>query len=215
MVKNLPANAGDARDVGSIPGAGKIPCRRKWLPISVFLPGESHGQSSLAGYSPWGPRVGHDWSGLTTMSRGKGWRGSPGLETEVVLSPQVYYSLQARGREGVTPRDAGGINNSHRSTTFLLLFCWSSLGWTPPQAMGRGSLHKPASRQSGADAIANTLKNLIWQSLSSKWSSLSIYLNWNYQHSWTSQLVLCILVVSLVVLFLVFLVPDTEAHNIS
>ena len=60
MVKNPPANAGDARDVGSIPGAGKIPCRRKWLPISVFLPGESHGQSSLAGYSPWGPRVGHD-----------------------------------------------------------------------------------------------------------------------------------------------------------
>ena len=54
MVKNLPANAGDARDVGSIPGAGKIPCRRKWLPISVFLPGESHGQRSVAHYSPWG-----------------------------------------------------------------------------------------------------------------------------------------------------------------
>ena len=32
----------------------KIPWRRKWLPTSVFLPGESHGQRSLAGYSPWG-----------------------------------------------------------------------------------------------------------------------------------------------------------------
>ena len=32
----------------------KIPWRRKWQPIPVFLPGESHGQGSLAGCSPWG-----------------------------------------------------------------------------------------------------------------------------------------------------------------
>ena len=31
---------------------GFDPWRRKWLPISVFLPGESHGQKSLVGYSP-------------------------------------------------------------------------------------------------------------------------------------------------------------------
>ena len=31
---------------------GKIPWRRKWQPTSVFLPGKSHGQRSLAGYSP-------------------------------------------------------------------------------------------------------------------------------------------------------------------
>ena len=33
---------------------GKIPWRRAWQPIPVFLPGESHGQKSLAGYSPQG-----------------------------------------------------------------------------------------------------------------------------------------------------------------
>ena len=27
--------------------------RRKWQPTPVFLPGESHGQRSLVGYSPW------------------------------------------------------------------------------------------------------------------------------------------------------------------
>ena len=32
----------------------KIPWRRKWQPTPVFLPGESHGQRSLVGYSPWG-----------------------------------------------------------------------------------------------------------------------------------------------------------------
>ena len=33
---------------------GEIPWRRKCQPSPVFLPGESHGQRSLAGYSPWG-----------------------------------------------------------------------------------------------------------------------------------------------------------------
>ena len=37
---------------GSIPGVGKIPWKREWLSTLVSLPGESHGQRSLAGYSP-------------------------------------------------------------------------------------------------------------------------------------------------------------------
>ena len=36
------------------PWVRKIPWRRKWQPISVFLPGKSHGQRSLVGYSLWG-----------------------------------------------------------------------------------------------------------------------------------------------------------------
>ena len=36
------------------PWVGKISWRRKWQPTPVFLPGESHGQTSLVGYSPWG-----------------------------------------------------------------------------------------------------------------------------------------------------------------
>ena len=35
-------------------GVGKIPWRRKWQPTPVFLPGESHGERRLVGYSPWG-----------------------------------------------------------------------------------------------------------------------------------------------------------------
>ena len=38
--------------------------RRKWQPTPVFLPGESQGWGSLVGCSPWGRRVGHDWSNL-------------------------------------------------------------------------------------------------------------------------------------------------------
>ena len=38
---------------GFNPWVGKIPWRRGWQPTPVFLPGESHGQRGLAGYSPW------------------------------------------------------------------------------------------------------------------------------------------------------------------
>ena len=51
MVKNPPANAGDARDVGSILGSGRSPGGGKWQPTPVYLPEKSHGQRSLAGYS--------------------------------------------------------------------------------------------------------------------------------------------------------------------
>ena len=36
------------------PWVRKIPWRREWQPTPVFFPRESHGQKSLAGYSPWG-----------------------------------------------------------------------------------------------------------------------------------------------------------------
>ena len=58
VVKNPPANVGD---LGSIPGLGRFPWRRAWQPTPVLLLRELHGQSNLAGYSPWGQkRLGHD-----------------------------------------------------------------------------------------------------------------------------------------------------------
>ena len=53
MVKNPPASA-DVRDLDSIPELARSPGGGRGSPTPVFLPGESHGQRSLAGYSPWG-----------------------------------------------------------------------------------------------------------------------------------------------------------------
>ena len=44
----------DATSQGSLDGIREAPWRRKWQPTPVFLPGVSHGQKILAGYSPWG-----------------------------------------------------------------------------------------------------------------------------------------------------------------
>ena len=50
MVKNLSANAGDT---GLIPGSGRYPGEGNGN-LLVFLPGKSHGQRSVMGYSPRG-----------------------------------------------------------------------------------------------------------------------------------------------------------------
>ena len=55
LVKYTRNSAGDTRDAGSILGQ-EDPWRWKWQPTLGLLPGESHEQRSLAGYSPWGPK---------------------------------------------------------------------------------------------------------------------------------------------------------------
>ena len=54
--KEFACNTGDMG-----PRSGWFPWRREWLPTPVFLPGEFHGQRSLAGYRPWGHKE-SDWA---------------------------------------------------------------------------------------------------------------------------------------------------------
>ena len=63
VVKNLPANAGYIRNVGSVPGLDRSHGGGHGNPFQ-YLPGESHGQMSLAGDSPWGHKK-SDTTGVT------------------------------------------------------------------------------------------------------------------------------------------------------
>ena len=54
VIKNPPANAGDAGDTGLIAGSGRCPWKRKRQSTPVFLLEKSHGQRSLVGCSLWG-----------------------------------------------------------------------------------------------------------------------------------------------------------------
>ena len=51
LVKNIVADAGDTRDVASIPGLGRS-LEEEMATHSSILAGEFHGQRSLEGYSP-------------------------------------------------------------------------------------------------------------------------------------------------------------------
>ena len=54
VVKNPLCPCRRCKRYGFDPWVEKIPWSKNWQPTSVSLPGESHGQRSLAGYSPWG-----------------------------------------------------------------------------------------------------------------------------------------------------------------
>ena len=69
MVKNLPAM--QEPQVRSLGWIRKIPWRKEWQPTPVFLSGESRGQRSLVGYSPWDHKVKHDRSDLACMQAHK------------------------------------------------------------------------------------------------------------------------------------------------
>ena len=73
---------------GFDPWVGKIPCKRAWQSTPVFLPGESHGQRSLAGYSPKGPKE-LDMSEVTEL------QCPHALFLEVPLDLYIVYGAQA------------------------------------------------------------------------------------------------------------------------
>ena len=69
MGKESACNAGDTEEPVSSPESGKMPCRRARQPTPVFLPGESCGQSSLVGFSPWGHKESDRTEQLSTQGR--------------------------------------------------------------------------------------------------------------------------------------------------
>ena len=56
--------------LGFSPWVRKIPWRRAWQPTPAFLPGKSHGQRSLANYSPQGGKSQTQLKRLSTHTQG-------------------------------------------------------------------------------------------------------------------------------------------------
>ena len=71
---------------------GKIPWRRKWRPTPVFLPGESHGQRSLAGYGPWDGKESDTTETKTTTAALKGKLGTCNIKRLVHSFRTIAFS---------------------------------------------------------------------------------------------------------------------------
>ena len=67
--KDLTCRCRRCKRRGFSPRVGKIPWRRAWQPTPVFWPGESHGQRSLEGCSPWGLPIQTPLKRLSTDAR--------------------------------------------------------------------------------------------------------------------------------------------------
>ena len=92
---------------GFDPWVGKIPWRRKWQSTPVLLPGKSHGQSSLVGYSPWGVAKSRtrlsDFTFQEDLSQGTAFRTA----ATSALVPGVSH-CQPMPSTGDLPTPAGG-----------------------------------------------------------------------------------------------------------
>ena len=73
--------------------AKKIPWRRKRQPIPVLLPGDSHGQRSLAGHSPWGQHEELDTTEATEKSTSGG--QTPDLAPDTNKSTHLHTTVLA------------------------------------------------------------------------------------------------------------------------
>ena len=107
---------------GFDPWARKIPWSRKWQPAPVFLPGKFYGQSSLAGYSPWGHKGPDTTEQLGTRAHRSvaslmGFLSPPNLVPELpsipyqkVAWPEPAPLLDSVDRQGWQWYDRQGLN---------------------------------------------------------------------------------------------------------
>ena len=100
-----------------IKSIGDYSWRRKWQPTPVFLPGKSHGQRSLMGYSPWGQEtVGRD---LATKQHGDYcfllllflWCLAPSMLTQTGRKGTGWAWTASQGWSVLVPQ-SGGLRQS-------------------------------------------------------------------------------------------------------
>ena len=122
-VNSLPTNS----EMGVRSWVRKIPWRRAWQPTPVFLPGESHGQRSLLGYSVWGHRESDrterlNSNNLTNLSD----RKVPNfLRVRILRVQREIYRIKARKEKNclklsaITPGVPTGQVKAYQGTPML------------------------------------------------------------------------------------------------
>ena len=110
------------------PWVGKIPWRRAWQSTSVFLPGESHGQRRLAGYSPWGCKE-LDTTEVTQQQQQQQYCNPPGSSVHRISQGRILQWVAT----SFSRRSSWSWNDNSFIRTFLRVFgfhpticCWNT-----------------------------------------------------------------------------------------
>ena len=119
MIKNLPAIQFD-------PWVRKVPWRRKWQPIPLLLPRESHEQRNLVGYSSQDHRVGHNWV-INTFISGQ-WYMTAGSQREKSCPWQRSWGrkpdkMQRRDLASGVPPGFSWTSTPQNQSQPALLYC--------------------------------------------------------------------------------------------
>ena len=97
-------------DSGQQAQLGGVLMLKAGQPTPVLLPGESQGQRSLLGYSPWSCRVGHNWATNTFIFKSTYWvpslwtdsQGSLGIWGKLLTWRQKLYEKKGNSKETIT-----------------------------------------------------------------------------------------------------------------
>ena len=120
-VKNLPV----MQKTGFNSWVGKSPWRRNWWPTPVFLPGKSHGQRRLAGYSTWGHKESDTTERLTlsilhTRNHSNRWKYS--IEYDKILVPMELTSQYGKIYHKEINKIIKTIADSHKDHKEYIFF---------------------------------------------------------------------------------------------
>ena len=157
------------RRSGFNPWVGKIPWRRKWQPTPVFLPGESHGQRSLAGYSPWGhKRVRHNF---VTKQQEK--------QPQPRVGFIVRRASRPKSRLGNTLQDAVEIVQEMMTACMETGWCREKRGTGESEGeMGRSGERKLGQGRQEASSLGNSVdqqhQSQIWNPISA-WALVRVW----------------------------------------
>ena len=131
--------------------------RRKWQPTPVLLPGESLGQRSLAGYSPWGRKVGYDWA-TDTHTKLK----------RYLMVHFIHSSSSCRKQDGAgSAWDTGWLANPHPFWKSCGLSACNSWPWANKRL---SCLKKKDTKNKAAEYICEKQKSLQYQH-EQKWAN--------------------------------------------
>ena len=129
--------------------------RRKWQPTPVFLPGEFHGQRSLAGYSP----QGHKESDTTEATWHSTYRGYPGVASGKEVKWSEVKSLNSVWLFATLWTVAC---QAPLSMGFSRQECWSGLPCPPPGDLADPEI-EPRSLMFPALAGGFLTSSAIWE----------------------------------------------------